>query len=136
VKGSQIVVTITNASDPVLDGAWLEPGTLVNAAGSNSWRRREIDNTTIERSALVVVDNLEQAKYECGELIFAAERGVFRWPAAVELHEVVSGKVPGRPSTQAITLFESQGIGTEDVAASAYVLQKAREKGIGVELPF
>ena len=54
----------------------------------------------------------------------------------VALHEVVSGKVPGRPSDDAITLFESQGIGIEDVAGSAYVLQKAKAQGIGVELPF
>ncbi len=46
------------------------------------------------------------------------------------------GKVKGRPSAEAITLFESQGIGIEDIAASAYVLQKAKEQGIGVELPF
>ena len=64
------------------------------------------------------------------------ERGTFNWRRAVELHEVVSGRVPGRPSDGAITLFESQGIGIEDVAASAYVLKKARETGVGVELPF
>ena len=55
---------------------------------------------------------------------------------AVPLADVVSGKVAGRPSPDAITLFESQGIGIEDAAASAYVLKKAREQGVGVELPF
>ena len=136
VGGSQIVVTITNAREPVFDGQALDPGTHVNAAGANSWMRREIDETTIQRSELVVVDNLEQAKIECGELIWAAERGAFNWRGAVELHEVVSGKVAGRPSPQAITLFESQGIGIEDVAGYAYILQKARAQGVGVELPF
>ena len=42
----------------------------------------------------------------------------------------------GRPSNDAVTLFESQGIGTEDVACYAYVLRKAREWGLGAELPF
>lgn len=136
VRGSHIVVAITSAREPVFDGALLEPGTCVVAAGSNSWTKREVDDTTIQRSALVVVDNLEQAQMECGELIWAVERGAFRWRQAVELHQVVSGQVKGRPSEDAITLFESQGIGVEDVAASAYVLQKARAAGIGVELPF
>jgi len=136
VGGSDIVVAITTAREPVFDGNDLDPGTLVVAAGSNSWQKREIDETTIRRSALIAVDNMEQAKIECGELIWAAERGAFRWGQAVELHQVVSGHVPGRPSDDAITLFESQGIGIEDAAASAYILKKAREQGVGVELPF
>ena len=85
---------------------------------------------------MIAVDNLEQAKMECGELIAAAERGTFRWRQAVELCDVVGGRVNGRPNSESITLFESQGIGTEDIAASAYVLRKAREQGIGQELPF
>lgn len=136
VAGSDIVVAITTAREPVFDGNDLDPGTLVIAAGSNSWQKREIDETTIRRSALIAVDNMEQAKIECGELIWAAERGTFRWGQAVELHQVVSGNVPGRPSEDAITLFESQGIGIEDVAASAYILKKARAQGRGIELPF
>jgi ornithine cyclodeaminase/alanine dehydrogenase-like protein (mu-crystallin family) len=136
VKGSQIVITITNAREPVFDGSHLDAGTHINAAGSNNVSRREIDLTTVQRSQVIAVDNLEQARMECGELIAAVERGVFRWRQAVELCDIAGGRVNGRPHAEAITLFESQGIGTEDVAASAYVLRKARETGIGRELPF
>jgi len=136
VGGSHIVVAITNAREPVFDGAALRPGTHVTAAGSNSWLKREIDETTIERADLIAVDNREQAQIECGELMAAVDRGITSWRHIRELHQVVSGKVPGWPSDDAITLFESQGIGIEDVAASAYVLQKARAAGIGLELPF
>ena len=136
VKGSQVLVTITNAREPVFDGADLEPGTHINAAGSNHVTRREVDQATIERSDVIAVDNLEQARMECGELIAAAERGGFLWSRAAELCDVVAARVDGRPYLDAVTLFESQGIGTEDIAASAYVLKKARERGIGEELPF
>ena len=136
VQGSHIVVTITNAREPVFDGALLEPGTCVIAAGVNSYAKREVDDTTIRRANLVVVDNLEQAKTECGELVSAADRGWYRWTSTVELHEVVSGRVNGYPSDDAITLFESQGIGIEDVASCVHVLKKARAAGVGIELPF
>jgi ornithine cyclodeaminase/alanine dehydrogenase-like protein (mu-crystallin family) len=136
VRGSDIVVTITNSRQPVFDGAWLEPGAHVNAAGANSPQRCEIDDTTIQRAAVVAVDNLEQAKIECGELITAVDRGVFRWRQAVELADVVGGKVSGRPSPEAITLFESQGLGIEDTAAAAYVLEQAKARGLGTPLPF
>jgi ornithine cyclodeaminase/alanine dehydrogenase-like protein (mu-crystallin family) len=136
IGGSHIVVAITNTREPVFDGNLLEPGQHVIAAGANSWFRREVDDTAIQRAAVVAVDNLEQAKIECGDLIWAAEQGKFNWRHAAELHDVVSGKVNGRPSADAITLFESQGIGIEDIAGSAYVLEKARKAGVGVELPF
>lgn len=135
VRGCQIVITITNSRTPVFDGAWLEPGAHVNAAGANSWNRCEIDNLTIQRSELIAVDNLEQAKTECGELILAAEQGFFRWSQAVELKDVVCGRAV-RPSPRAITLFESQGLGMEDMAAAAYVLRQARQREIGTRLPF
>src|SRR5437763_1271325 len=134
--GSQVVVTITNSREPVLQGEWLEPGMHVNAAGGNSWIRREIDENVVQRADVIAVDNLEQAKMECGDLLWPAERGLFRWQRANELHEVITGKVNGRPNPNSITLFESQGIGTEDTAASAYVYRKAREQGLGQQLPF
>ena len=136
VRGSQVVVAITNSRTPVFDGTHLEPGTHVNAAGSNSYTRCEVDDATITRSAVVAIDNIEQAKTECGELMAASERGVFRWGQAVALHQVVGRQVSGRPSPDAITLFESQGIGIEDVACYAYVYGVARERGVGIELPF
>jgi ornithine cyclodeaminase/alanine dehydrogenase len=43
--------------------------------------------------------------------------------------------MPGRPSYEAITLFESQGIGTEDIAAARVIYEAARERGIGIEIP-
>ena len=136
VGGSHIVVTITSAAEPVFDGALLEPGTNVIAAGVNSWTKREVDETTVRRATVIALDNLEQAKIECGELMWGAERGWFRWSQAVELHEIVSGRVNGFPAPDAITLFESQGIGSEDIAASAYVLKQARARDMGIELPF
>ena len=98
--------------------------------------RREVDETTIRRSDVVVVDDVEDAKIECGELIWAAERRAFRWESAVELRDVVAARVAGRPSPEAITLFESQGLAMEDVTVGMHVYRKAMESGIGREVEF
>ncbi len=131
VAEAGVVCVITNSREPVVDGSVFRPGTHVNAAGSNNWMRRELDETAIKRAALVVVDDLADAKIECGELMWAAERRAFRWEKAVELRDVVGGRVPGRPSADAITLFESQGLAIEDVAAGMHVYRKALERGLG-----
>ena len=136
VEGADIVIAITSAREPVVLGEWLAPGSHVNAAGGNHWLRREIDEAAVTRSELIVVDDLEQAKVECGDLMWLEARGSFRWDMAHELRDVVAGRIPGRLSTEGVTLFESMGVALEDIAAADLVYRKAKEQGIGVELPF
>ena len=136
VEGADVVIVITSAREPALLGEWLSPGAHVNAAGGNHWMRREVDEETVLRSEVIVVDDLEQAKIECGDLIWLEPRGSFRWDMANKLQDVVAGRVNGRPSLDSITLFESMGLALEDIAAAHLVYTKAREQGIGQELPF
>ena len=136
VEGADVVITITSARDPVIQGEWLAPGAHINAAGGNHWMRREIDEASVLRSEMIVVDDLEQAKIECGDLLWLEARGTFRWDMAHELRDVVAERVPGRSSQEGVTLFESMGVALEDIVAADLVYRKAREQGIGQELPF
>ncbi len=136
VHGADVAITITDSRDPVLLGQWLKDGAHVNAAGGNHWLRREVDEETVTKSSVVVVDDLDQAKAECGDLIWPAERGAFRWTKVNTLADLVSRKAAGRLGASDVTLFESQGVAIEDVAAALHVYKKARERGVGQELPF
>ena len=136
VSDSDIIVTITSARDPVFNGDFLKEGSHVNAAGSNHWMRAEIDEKTVTRSSLIVVDDLEQAKAECGDLLLAEARGTFRWDMARELRDVIGGRVSNPSLAGGITLFESMGVALEDIAAAQLVYYKAMDQGIGDQLPF
>ena len=131
---ADIVATITNSQVPVLLGEWLNPGTHINAAGNNSWLKREIDTRAIAMSDIVATDDVEQAKFECGELMRAAEVGRFSWDMAVPIHDIVGGRMSGRDDAEQITLFESQGLALEDIAACEYIVKKAREQSVGLPL--
>jgi ornithine cyclodeaminase/alanine dehydrogenase-like protein (mu-crystallin family) len=131
VRGADIVVTITNASEPVLTGDMLAPGMHINAAGSNSWLRRELDKATVAKCGVVAVDDIDQAKTECGELMRAAETGHFSWDRALQIDRIVAGDTAGRRGADEITLFESQGIALEDIAVAERVLRLARERNLG-----
>jgi alanine dehydrogenase len=131
VKGMEVVITATNARDPLFDGHWLEPGAHVNAIGSNALIRREIDDTTVRRSALIVVDSKAQARLECGDLLGALERGLIHWEQVRELGDVVAGFIPGRRQASDITLFESHGLALWDLAAGMAVYDAAKAKGFG-----
>jgi ornithine cyclodeaminase/alanine dehydrogenase-like protein (mu-crystallin family) len=129
-----IVVTVTSSKDPVLRGEWLKPGALVCAVGANQPKSRELDNVVLERAVLVCCDSKEQAKLESGDLIEPVERGVLDWLEVHELHEVVSGELPGRSSPDDIVLFKSIGIAAWDVAIGARAIELASKKKVGRKL--
>ncbi|HZS34474.1 MAG TPA: ornithine cyclodeaminase family protein [Methylomirabilota bacterium] len=134
-RDAGILVTITNSRTPVLEGRWIAPGAHVNAAGSNALQRAELDVEAVRRAAVVVTDSLEQARVECGDLVAPIAQGVLRWEDVHELGEVVVGKHPGRTRADAITLFESQGVAMEDVAVAVRLVERARERRVGTEIP-
>lgn len=122
-----IVITATSSRTPVLEGEWLSPGTHVCAMGSNWLSKAEVDVETVRRAGRIVCDSLEACQLEAGDLVPALEAGEFRWDQAVELADVVAGKVAGRSSDEVVTLFKSVGLAVEDLAVGAVVLKKAEE---------
>lgn len=134
VRGADVLITITNSSEPVLLGEWLEPGQHVNAAGSNWAQRQELDLEAVRRADLITADQVEQAKIESGDLVAAVQAGVISWEQVLEIGDVVAGNRTGRTSPEQITLFESQGLGVEDLAMAARVYEAAREQGLGIEI--
>jgi alanine dehydrogenase len=135
VRASDIVTTVTTAASPLFNGDWLEAGTHINAAGSNSLARREIDENTLRRTRLVCVDALPTALREAGDLLPALEKGRLHARQLVELGDIVCGKTPGRTDPQQISLFESQGLAIQDLALGARLVALAREQGLGSKLP-
>ncbi len=128
VDGADIVVTATGSSTPVLMSQWLAPGTHVNAMGANAASRRELDPQTVLRAALVVTDDVEQAKVEAGEFIDLHRAGRLDWDKVTPLHRVVAAPRLAREEG-AITLFKSLGIGLEDLAIGSLIYDRAVASG-------
>jgi len=134
VKASDIVVTITTSATPVFSGESLQPGTHVNAAGSNSLLRQEIDEATLRKCNPIVVDSRASALKEAGDLLPALEKGRLHVGGLTELGEVIAGIRPGRTSSDQTTLFESQGMAIQDLIIAAELAKLARARGMGAEL--
>jgi thiomorpholine-carboxylate dehydrogenase len=121
VRGADVIVVATAATQPVLLGAWLSPGTHVNAVGATRPEWRELDDSLV-RSARVYVDSREAALRESGDVMAAG--GVF-----AEIGQVLTGAKPGRESSEETTLFKSVGMAVEDVVAADLVYRKATQSG-------
>lgn len=133
--GADVLIAITNSFEPVITVDMLGPGVHVNAAGGNSWMRRELETAAVARADLVATDDIDQAKIECGELIRAADTGRFAWDSLVRLDRIVEGQRLGRESDEQVTLFESQGVAFEDIAVAERLYRMAIEQGVGGKLP-
>lgn len=135
VRGADIVVTATTSTEPVLFGEWLRPGVHVNAIGANYEHRRELDLKVVERANVIATDDVEQVRYESSDLAQAVERDILSWEKVVSLGDIVAGRLAGRKSEHDITLFKSLGVAMEDVAFAIRAYDKAREQGVGQQLP-
>jgi alanine dehydrogenase len=134
VAGCDLVVTVTSAKTPVLEGEWLEDGTHLSGVGSNTPAKRELDAVAFQRSR-IFVDFVEQALQEAGDLQDALRKGAIDEGAiAGELGDVITGKRAGRQDDRQITLFKSVGMAVEDVATASFVYQQALVSGVGMQV--
>lgn len=119
VRGADVVVTATNAREPVLKGAWLKPGAHVNAVGAALPTWRELDDDVMAR--VLVVDSREAVQKESGDVILS------RAKIYAEAGEIFGGVKPA-PAGET-TVFKSVGLAIEDVATARLVYNSARRAG-------
>ncbi len=135
-SGADVICAATHAAEPVVRGAWLEPGTHVTSVGLNAGGC-EVDAEAVLKS-LVVVETREAALAPN-----AGGANDLKWPirdglmTVVHLHaeigELISGAKSGRTSAEQITLYKSVGVAVQDAVAAHLVLAAAEEKGMGRE---
>jgi ornithine cyclodeaminase/alanine dehydrogenase-like protein (mu-crystallin family) len=131
VRDADVVVTVTSATEPILEHAWLKAGAHVNAVGSSIASARELDTATMVAGSLFV-DRRESTVNEAGDYLFPLREGALT-PAAIrgELGEVLIGAVAGRQSDEELTVFKSLGLAVEDLAAAEHVLRRAEAENAG-----
>ena len=129
VYGADVISSATNSPSPVFDGHRLAPGAHLNAIGTFTLDRREVDLVTVER-ATVFVDLVQAALDEAGELVAGVEAGVTLPGDWTEIGDVAAGRSPGRVHEDQITFFKSVGHAVQDVVAAARIMKRAAETGL------
>lgn len=125
IAAADIVSAATLSMTPLIEGAWLQPGTHIDLVGGFRPTMREADDETIRR-ARVYVDTRAGALKEAGDITQPLASGVLmESDVCGELAELVRGSVAGRTSPDEITLFKSVGASIEDLAAAIEVYGRA-----------
>jgi ornithine cyclodeaminase len=136
VEGADIICTVTSATEPILEGAWISAGTHINAVGSSVAFARELDTTAVVKSKLFV-DRRESTVNEAGDFLFPKKEGAIGDDhIRGEIGEILLDRIGGRASSEEITLFKSLGLAVEDVACAHYIYQKLLKQNEGVWVEF
>ena len=118
VAAADIVCIVTAASEPILKGAWVRPGTHVNVVGSSYAGPVEVDNDLVLHSRFFV-DSREGVLQQGTEFLRAKAAGLIDDNHIVaEIGEVLAGTKAGRRSPQEITVYKSLGHIVQDLASA------------------
>lgn len=131
VAGSDVVVTATMSTVPLVRAKWVSEGTHITAVGSDSPEKQELEAKVLGKADKVVVDSLRQCA-QLGELHHAIEEGILtESDVHAELGEVLLGKKKGRESDEEVTVCDLTGLAVQDVVTSQLVYERALKNNMG-----
>ncbi|MGI9498670.1 MAG: cyclodeaminase [Geminicoccaceae bacterium] len=131
VRPSDVVVTTTPSTEPLIRAEWLSPGQHITAMGSDAEHKNELAPAIIAAADRYVCDRREQCG-RLGELHHALEADLVdpgtNFP---ELGEIIAAKSTGRPSADAITVADLTGTGVQDTAIATFTYARAMDADAG-----
>lgn len=132
MREAGVIVTITSSPAASLLVGHVSPGTHLSCMGTDTKGKQEVEPELVA-GASVFTDEVAQS-VTIGEAQHAVGAGLLGADAIVPLGRVLTGDHPGRRSEAEITLFDGTGVGLQDLAVAAVAVQRARERGVGIEI--
>ena len=132
VRGSEILVTATYATEPIVKGEWLCEGMHISGMGADDTLKAELDANAIGRMDKIVIDS--EKCLTIGEIAEPIKKGIIS-PESIhgKIGEVVNGSKPGRENPDEITFFESDGTHIQSASVAWLIYRKVKEAGLGVD---
>ena len=134
MRGADVIISITSSFDAIITADQISPGTHVACMGTDTKGKQEVDPQLLAR-ATVFTDEVAQS-ISIGEAQHAIAQGLIAESDIAQLGAVINETNPGRTSDDQITLFDGTGVGLQDLAVAAAVVDLAVEKGIAIEVDF
>jgi ornithine cyclodeaminase len=134
MRDADVIISITSSFAPSLMADHVSPGTHLACMGTDTKGKQEVEATLLARST-VFADEIAQS-VSIGEAQHAIAAGLIAERDIAEIGAVINGAHPGRRSADEITLFDGTGVGLQDLAVAASVVDLAIAKGIAIEVDF
>lgn len=127
---SDVILTITRSTAPLIMREWVKPGTHLSCIGADMVGKEEID-PEIFRTARAFADDAAQC-CTVGEMEIPAKMGIVSKDSICgEIGQVLNGQIPGRTSEEDITIFDATGLAALDLVTAKVAVKLAEEKNMG-----
>ena len=134
VEDADLLVTVTPATSPVFDATKCKKGVTVSCVGAYQHHMQEMDPVILTRASKIYFDSKEAVLDESGDILIPLAEGIITEDDFTgELGQVLTGEIVGRENDEEIIVFETVGIGTQDLTAARTAYKKAKAAGIGME---
>ncbi len=134
MREADVIISITSSFDAILMAEHVSPGCHIACMGTDTKGKQEVSPALLAK-ATVFTDEVAQS-VSIGEAQHAVAQGLIAEGDITQLGAVINGAHPGRRSAEEITLFDGTGVGLQDLAVAAAVVDLAVEKGIAIEVDF
>ncbi|MDO5747552.1 MAG: hypothetical protein Q4P66_07850 [Actinomycetaceae bacterium] len=135
-KDADVIILVTSSTEPVLSAHNLKPGVTISCVGSYQPHMQECGADIIERADKIYCDHVESALEESGDLIIPInDGGITRDDIAGDIGHVLDGTIPGRDNDDQIIVYETVGVGAQDLWAASAIVAAAEKAGIGTDIP-
>lgn len=132
VADSDVVVTTTPSTEPLVDASMLHPGLHITAIGSDAETKQEIGADVVVAADGFFCDSISQSE-RLGELRAAVAAG-YDPAGAVEIGSVISGEHPGREGNDQVTICDLSGTGAQDTAIASLAVERSGHSGAGMAI--
>lgn len=132
IEGADVIITVTPSKKPVFDGNKVKKGATVSCVGAYQHDMQEMDPVILTRADKIYFDSEEAVLSESGDILIPLEEGtITKEDFTGDIGEVILGNLVGRENDEEIIVFETVGIGTQDLVTAKAIYDKATEKGVG-----
>ena len=134
MQQADVIISITSAFAPSLMAEHVSPGCHIACMGTDTKGKQEVESDLIAKGT-VFTDEVAQS-ISIGEAQHAIADGLITPNDIIELGAVINGTHAGRSSDTEITIFDGTGVGLQDLAVAAKVVDLAQKLGIAIEVDF
>lgn len=134
VADADLLVTVTTSPEPVFDGTKVKPGCTVSCVGTYEPHKHEMDPAVLTRASLIICDHKVTALSETGDLLIPIADGLITEDdIAGSLGDVIDGRIRGRENDDEIIVYETVGVGSQDLITAKLIYEKAKAAGTGMK---
>ncbi|MBQ0004526.1 MAG: ornithine cyclodeaminase family protein [Clostridiales bacterium] len=133
IDDADLIITVTVSKNPVFDGNKVKPGCTISAVGTYTPDKQELSPDVLPRASKIICDSIEACLAETGDLLIPLEQGIItmddiKW----NIGDIINGIAPARENDEEIIVYETVGVGAQDLLAAKTIYDKAVEAGVGL----